>query len=51
MFGIVGVPVVEIGLAAQAEGLKFIAMRNEQAVSITYKHNYCNYFMFFAISK
>ncbi|BFY97007.1 hypothetical protein BsWGS_00047 [Bradybaena similaris] len=33
MFGIVGVPVVEIGLAAQAEGLKFIAMRNEQAAS------------------
>ncbi|XP_055871130.1 2-hydroxyacyl-CoA lyase 1-like [Biomphalaria glabrata] len=33
MFGIVGVPVIEIGLAAQAEGIKFIAMRNEQAAS------------------
>jgi len=33
MFGIVGVPVIEVGLAAQAEGIKFISMRNEQAAS------------------
>ncbi|XP_067650519.1 2-hydroxyacyl-CoA lyase 1-like [Haliotis asinina] len=33
LFGIVGIPVVEIALAAQAEGIKFIAMRNEQAAS------------------
>ncbi|CAG5121787.1 unnamed protein product [Candidula unifasciata] len=33
MFGIVGVPVVEVATAAQAEGIKFIAMRNEQAAS------------------
>lgn len=33
MFGIVGVPVVEIATAAQEAGIKFIAMRNEQAVS------------------
>lgn len=33
MFGIVGVPVIEVGMAAQAEGIKFIAMRNEQAAS------------------
>jgi len=33
MFGIVGVPVIEIGMAAQMEGIKFIAMRNEQAAS------------------
>ncbi|CAL1536479.1 unnamed protein product [Lymnaea stagnalis] len=33
MFGIVGVPVIEIGLAAQLEGIKFISMRNEQAAS------------------
>ena len=32
MFGIVGVPVIEVGMAAQAEGIKFVAMRNEQAV-------------------
>lgn len=34
MFGIVGVPVFEIATAAQAAGIKFISMRNEQAVSI-----------------
>ena len=32
MFGIVGVPVIEVGMAAQAEGIKFVSMRNEQAV-------------------
>ena len=33
MFGIVGVPVVEIGIAAQATGIKYIGCRNEQAAS------------------
>ncbi|GFN90703.1 2-hydroxyacyl-coa lyase 1 [Plakobranchus ocellatus] len=33
MFGIVGVPVIEVGMAAQAEGIKFVSMRNEQAAS------------------
>ncbi|KAL8622388.1 hypothetical protein ACOMHN_041716 [Nucella lapillus] len=33
MFGIVGVPVIEIAMAAQAQGIKFIHMRNEQAAS------------------
>lgn len=33
MFGIVGVPIIEVGMAAQAEGIKFISMRNEQAAS------------------
>jgi len=33
MFGIVGVPVIEVGMTAQMEGIKFIAMRNEQAAS------------------
>ncbi|XP_059171607.1 2-hydroxyacyl-CoA lyase 1-like [Physella acuta] len=33
MFGIVGVPVIEIGIAAQSVGIKFVAMRNEQAAS------------------
>ena len=37
MFGIVGVPVVEIGIAAQATGIKYIGCRNEQAVSIDCK--------------
>ncbi|XP_072364879.1 2-hydroxyacyl-CoA lyase 1 [Scyliorhinus torazame] len=31
MFGIVGVPVVEVAMAAQAAGIKYIGMRNEQA--------------------
>ena len=32
MFGIVGVPVFEVASAAQQEGIKYVAMRNEQAV-------------------
>ncbi|XP_028674043.1 2-hydroxyacyl-CoA lyase 1 isoform X1 [Erpetoichthys calabaricus] len=31
IFGIVGVPVIEIAMAAQAAGIKYIGMRNEQA--------------------
>ncbi|CAH1789299.1 unnamed protein product [Owenia fusiformis] len=31
MFGIVGVPVIEIGIAAQAAGINYIGCRNEQA--------------------
>lgn len=34
MFGIVGIPVTEIAIAAQAVGIKYVGMRNEQAVSI-----------------
>ena len=33
MFGIVGIPVIEVAMAAQAVGIKYIGMRNEQAVS------------------
>lgn len=33
MFGVVGIPVIEVAMAAQAEGIKYIGMRNEQAVS------------------
>ena len=32
MFGVVGIPVVEVAGAAQAEGIRYIGMRNEQAV-------------------
>ncbi|XP_019364201.1 PREDICTED: 2-hydroxyacyl-CoA lyase 1 isoform X2 [Gavialis gangeticus] len=31
MFGIVGIPVTEIAIAAQATGIKYVGMRNEQA--------------------
>lgn len=34
MFGVVGIPVTEIALAAQEVGIKYIGMRNEQAVSL-----------------
>ncbi|KAJ8288093.1 hypothetical protein COCON_G00007520 [Conger conger] len=31
MFGIVGVPIMEVAMAAQAAGIKYVGMRNEQA--------------------
>ncbi|XP_006265304.3 2-hydroxyacyl-CoA lyase 1 isoform X1 [Alligator mississippiensis] len=31
MFGIVGIPVTEIAIAAQATGIRYVGMRNEQA--------------------
>lgn len=30
-FGIVGIPVIELSMALQAAGIKFIGMRNEQS--------------------
>lgn len=30
MFGVVGIPVAPLALEAQAQGIRFIAMRNEQ---------------------
>nr|XP_022297186.1 uncharacterized protein LOC111106696 [Crassostrea virginica] len=33
IFGIVGIPVIEVAYAAQAHGIKYIGMRNEQAAS------------------
>lgn len=36
MFGIVGVPVIEVAMAAQAAGIKYVGMRNEQAVKCFY---------------
>ena len=33
MFGVVGVSVFKIAVAAQAVGIKYVGMRNEQAVS------------------
>ncbi|XP_072184463.1 2-hydroxyacyl-CoA lyase 1 isoform X1 [Excalfactoria chinensis] len=31
MFGVVGIPITEVAVAAQAAGMKYIGMRNEQA--------------------
>lgn len=39
MFGIVGVPIIEVAMAAQAAGIKYVGMRNEQAVK---KNNQTN---------
>lgn len=36
MFGVVGVPIIEVAMAAQAVGIKYVGMRNEQAVSSTH---------------
>jgi len=33
VFGIIGIPVVELSMAMQAEGLKYVGMRNEQAAA------------------
>jgi len=34
MFGVVGVPIIELAGIAQQNGLKYVGMRNEQAVCI-----------------
>lgn len=31
MFGIVGIPVIELGMTLQSVGIKYVGMRNEQA--------------------
>lgn len=33
LFGVVGIPIIEVAMAAQAAGVNYIGMRNEQAVS------------------
>lgn len=33
MFGIVGIPVVELSMAMQQAGLKYVGMRNEQTAA------------------
>ncbi len=34
MFGVVGIPIIEVALRAQQYGIKYIGMRNEQSVHI-----------------
>lgn len=34
VFGVVGIPIIEVAVAAQKAGVKYIGMRNEQAVSL-----------------
>jgi len=33
MFGIVGIPVIDVAIAAQRVGIKYVGMRNEQAAA------------------
>ena len=33
VFGVVGIPVIELGIALQSAGVHYIGMRNEQSVS------------------
>ncbi len=33
VFGVVGIPIVELAVAMQSAGIHFVGMRNEQAVS------------------
>uniref|UniRef100_A0A7E4WDL0 2-hydroxyacyl-CoA lyase n=1 Tax=Panagrellus redivivus TaxID=6233 RepID=A0A7E4WDL0_PANRE len=33
IFGVVGIPIIEIGMAAQAHGIKYVGCRNEQAAA------------------
>ncbi|KAE9547914.1 hypothetical protein FO519_008873 [Halicephalobus sp. NKZ332] len=33
IFGVVGIPVIEIGMAAQAHGIKYVGCRNEQSAA------------------
>ena len=32
-FGVVGIPIIEVGYALQGQGVRYIGMRNEQAAS------------------
>ena len=42
MFGIVGIPIVEVAYSAQTAGINYIGMRNEQSVSIHNTHDLVN---------
>ena len=46
MFGVVGVPVIEVAVAAQAAGIKYIGMRNEQSVSIQHDCQSVHYIIY-----
>ena len=35
VFGVVGIPIIELAVACQQQGMKYIGMRNEQAVSLS----------------
>lgn len=43
MFGVVGIPIIEVAFAAQQSQIKYIGMRNEQAVIDRIGENSCTY--------
>jgi hypothetical protein len=47
MFGVVGIPIIEVAFAAQQSQIKFIGMHNEQAVFHLKKSNTLVYFVFY----
>ena len=42
MFGVVGVPIVEVAIAAQQHGIHYVGMRNEQSVGGAEFSNFLN---------
>jgi hypothetical protein len=46
MFGVVGIPIIEVAFAAQQSQIKYIGMHNEQAVFHQIKEKFCIYFAF-----
>ena len=45
VFGVVGIPIIEVSYAIQGEDIKFVGMRNEQAVSWAYSQKYNLFFV------
>lgn len=37
IFGVVGFPIIEVGMAAQQQGIKYVGCRNEQAVGLLFE--------------
>jgi len=46
MFGVVGIPIIEVAFAAQQAQIKFIGMRNEQSVFEKIKEKFFVYLHF-----
>ena len=42
MFGVVGIPIMEVAVGAQSAGIHYIGMRNEQAVSTAVMDTPCS---------
>lgn len=49
MFGVVGIPIIEVAFAAQQSQIKYIGMRNEQAVLKKILENFLSNLCFFIL--